>query len=85
MYLAKDREQAPKSTKKFAYAILAGAACCGIGSLAYNYSTEESMDFDEFTNLNGESSISNTFYHGVADECNTWYVHNSQAMEKAGE
>lgn len=42
------------------------------------------MDFEELTNLNG-ASVSNDFYHGVGDECNTWFVNNSKAMEKAGE
>jgi hypothetical protein len=48
MYLNKDREQTPKSSKKVAYAVLAGATCCTVGTIAYN-STEESMDFEELT------------------------------------
>jgi predicted ribosomally synthesized peptide with SipW-like signal peptide len=50
MYLSKDREQAPKSSKNMIIAAAAGLAVVGVATTAY-MNQEDEMDF---TQLSGE-------------------------------
>ena len=84
MYLSKDREQAPKSSKKILYAALTGAACVGVATF-YQMSQEESMNFDEFEleelSSPAEFALGQKFYN-IAGRCNNFYQGASTAFLK---
>lgn len=88
MYLSKDREQAPKSSKKIVLAALAGVAVVGVATVAYN-NTVDNMDFEQFAEFDetmelsaADVAISNKYYSQVAGPCNHWYVETSKTFDK---
>ena len=69
MYLSKDREQAPKSSKKMIIAAAAGLAVCGVATVSY-VNQEDNMDF---TNLDTEANLASSFLNKIAGPCDAFY------------
>lgn len=68
MYLSKDREQAPQSSKKMIIAAMAGLAVAGVATVSY-VNQEDNIDFE---NLNGmtPAHLAASFYKDIATPCN---------------
>ena len=70
MYLSKDREQAPKSSKKLIIAAATGLAVAGVATVSY-MNQEDSMDFET---LASASRLGDSFFNNIDFECNHWYT-----------
>ena len=76
MYLSKDREQAPKSSKKMIIAAAAGLAVCGVATVSY-INQEDNMDFENLSDMS-PSNLANNFLNKVAGPCNKFYHDQSK-------
>jgi len=80
MYLNKDREQAPKSSKKMIIAATAGLACVGVATVGY-MSQQDSADFDMIElNSAKEAAFGRDFHEKVAGPCDDYYHNAAKAF-----
>ena len=82
MYLSKDREQAPKSSKKMIIAAAAGLAVVGVATVSY-MNQEDTMDFTELASNAKANKLANGFFTKLADPCSNWYNNASKSFLKA--
>jgi ABC-type sugar transport system substrate-binding protein len=69
MYLSKDREQAPKSSKKMIIAATAGLAVAGVATVSY-MNQSDNLDF---TQLASAPQLGDQFYNSINKGCDEWY------------
>jgi hypothetical protein len=81
MYLSKDREQAPKSSKKMIIAATAGIACAGIACGAY-MSQEDTITFEEME-LAQHQDLGHEFYRDIGAKCDEHWIDASNTFLKA--
>lgn len=79
MYLSKDREQAPKSSKKMIIAATAGLAVAGVATVSYM----NQSDTLNFTQLASAPQLGDQFYNNINKGCDEWYVNASKLSLQA--
>jgi len=80
MYLSKDREQAPKSSKKMIIAATAGLACVGMATVGY-MSQSDSITF-ETMELAQHQDLGHSFFNDIGSKCDEHYITASRDFLK---